>query len=67
MSLSLVDVVVIIQGVPVGNAPAEGSSPSPVPVLPSDSSSGSSAKSAGTSIAAVAGGAAGGVLALGKA
>ena len=53
VSLTLVNVVVIIQGLPAVSEPAVSSSPSPVPVLPTDDSSASTK-------------AAGGVLALGK-
>lgn len=65
MSLTLVNVVVVIQGLPAVTVPAADNSPSPVPVLPSDGSA-ANTKSAGLSTGAVAGGAAGGVLALGK-
>ena len=65
VALTLVNVVVVIQGLPAVSVPAVSASPSPVPVLPSDGSS-ASTKSAGISIGAVAGGAAGGVLALGQ-
>ena len=65
MSLTLVNVVVILQGLPPVSEPAVASSPSPVPVLPSDGSS-ASTKSAGVPIGAVAGAAAGGILGLGK-
>ena len=65
VSLTLVNVVVVIQGLPAVTVPASDASPSPVPVLPSDGSA-ASTKSAGLSTGAVAGGAAGGVLALGE-
>ena len=65
VALTLVNVVVVIQGLPAVSVPAVSTSPSPVPVLPSDGST-ATTKSAGISIGAVAGGAAGGVLALGQ-